>query len=261
MKNFSLAVALLLLLSACSSEPKMLDESNVTPEAVEGMIQGDSTTEGYDNGQNQESESANGEAASDEQATSSAENTNNETNTMSNSRTSINSSIELKDLATEYSQAIIKTSLGDIKVKLYAEESPLTVNNFLNLAQDSYYNGTRFHRVIKDFMVQGGDPNSKDASMKNLWGTGGPDYRFRDEFNQKPLVKGSLAMANAGPDTNGSQFFIVTKDSTPWLDGMHTNFGEVIEGMEVVEKIEASQTDPNDRPVTDILIQSVELLK
>lgn len=171
---------------------------------------------------------------------------------------------QFTDLTKEYSQAIIKTSLGNIQVKFYASDSPFTVNNFLNLAKLGFYNGTKFHRVIKDFMIQGGDPLSKESDS-SLWGTGGPGYRFKDEFNNHPLVAGSLAMANAGPNTNGSQFFIVTASATPWLDGHHTNFGEVVSGMDIVKKIEGVETvDPAnhiDRPVKDITINSIELVK
>ena len=166
----------------------------------------------------------------------------------------------LNDLAQEYGSAIIKTNLGDIKIKFYSEASPLTVNNFLNLAKDGFYDNTRFHRVINDFMIQGGDPNSKDLSKKNLWGTGDPGYKFADEFNNEKLIRGSLAMANSGPNTNGSQFFIVTAETTPWLDGKHTNFGEIIAGMGIVEKIEAIKTDARDCPLEDIIVESIELL-
>lgn len=165
-----------------------------------------------------------------------------------------------QDLAQEYSRAVLKTSLGDITVKFYSEESPITVNNFLNLAQSGFYNGTKFHRVIKDFMIQGGDPNSKGDNT-NTYGTGGPEYRFADEFNNRKLVAGSLAMANAGPGTNGSQFFIVTTPETPWLDGMHTNFGEVVDGMAVVKAIEAVQTGVRDIPVEPVVVNEIELLK
>ena len=157
------------------------------------------------------------------------------------------------------SQAIIKTSLGDITLKFYNEDSPKTVANFAKLAKEGFYDGTKFHRVIKDFMIQGGDPLSKDDSMKSRWGTGGPGYRFNDEFNSHKLVRGSLAMANSGPNTNGSQFFIVTAEATPWLDGKHTNFGEVIDGMDVVDKIENVQTEGPDRPVEDVIIELIEL--
>jgi len=164
------------------------------------------------------------------------------------------------DLIKEYSQAVINTSLGEITVKFYAEESPVTVNNFLNLAQAGFYDNTKFHRVIKDFMIQAGDPNSKEANT-NLYGTGGPGYKFADEINNRKLVAGSLAMANSGPNTNGSQFFIVTAPETPWLDGMHTNFGEVISGMDVVKQIEAVETGERDIPTTPVIINNIQLLK
>ena len=164
------------------------------------------------------------------------------------------------DLIKTYSQAIIKTSLGNITVKFYAAESPVTVNNFLNLAQAGFYNGTKFHRVIKDFMIQGGDPLSREDDAR-FWGTGGPDYRFNDEFNSHKLVLGSLAMANSGPNTNGSQFFIVTTEETPWLDGRHTNFGQVTSGIEVIKRIEGVETGINDRPLEDVVINSIELVK
>jgi cyclophilin family peptidyl-prolyl cis-trans isomerase len=152
-------------------------------------------------------------------------------------------------------QATIQTNLGDITVKFYAE-SPTTVANFIKLAQAEFYNGVKFHRVIKDFMIQGGDPNSKDDDWSND-GRGGPGYTFADEINQHPLVRGSLAMANAGPNTNGSQFFIVTAESTPWLDGKHTNFGQVTGGLEVVEKIAATPVNDNDHPLQDIIIKGI----
>lgn len=159
----------------------------------------------------------------------------------------------------KYDGAVIKTNYGDIKVKFYNQDSPVTVNNFLKLSAEKFYDGTKFHRVIKDFMIQGGDPNSKDDDWSND-GTGGPGYAFQDEFNKHPLVKGSLAMANSGPNTNGSQFFIVTADATPWLDGKHTNFGEVTEGMEVVDKIGLVKVNENDHPMEDVTIIGVELL-
>jgi len=167
---------------------------------------------------------------------------------------------QLEDLASQFSQATIKTNFGDITVKFYAKESPLTVNVFMNLAKKGFYDGTRFHRVIKDFMIQGGDPLSKDADPSND-GKGGPGFQFKDEINSYKLVKGSLAMANSGPNTNGSQFFIVTAASTPWLDGKHTNFGYVAEGLEIVEKIGNSETDKTDHPVKEVTVQSIELKK
>lgn len=165
-----------------------------------------------------------------------------------------------EDLVSTYSSAVIKTSLGEIKVKFYNADSPKTVNNFLNLAKLGFYDGTKFHRIIKDFMIQGGDPISKTTDTA-YYGTGGPGYKFADEFNNHKLVEGSLAMANSGPNTNGSQFFIVTTESTPWLDGAHTNFGQVISGMDVVKKIEAAETNARDLPITAITINSIELVK
>lgn len=163
------------------------------------------------------------------------------------------------DLFKQYTGAIIKTNQGDITVKFF-EESPVTVNNFMNLAKAGFYNDTKFHRVIKDFMIQGGDPLSKGTDT-SVYGTGGPDYRFADEFNNHKLVAGSLAMANSGPSTNGSQFFIVTLDATPWLDGKHTNFGEVVKGMEIVKSIEAAETNSRDLPLKDVVIKSIDLIK
>jgi len=164
------------------------------------------------------------------------------------------------DLLKTYSQAIIKTNFGNIQVKFYNTGAPLAVNNFMNLAKAGFYNGVKFHRVIKDFMIQGGDPNSK-GSDTSIYGQGGPGYQFKNEDSGHKLVTGSLAMANAGPDTNGSQFFIVTALSTPWLDGSYSNFGEVVSGMEAVRKIENLPVNGSDRPLSDAVISSIELLK
>jgi len=166
---------------------------------------------------------------------------------------------EVKKYTEKYKGALLKTSLGDIQVKFYAADSPKTVANFMKLADLKFYDGVTFHRVIKDFMLQTGDPNSKDSDWSND-GRGGPGYSFPDEFNSHKLVEGSLAMANSGPGTNGSQFFIVTAKATNWLDGKHTNFGEVTKGMDVVKKIEASEVNQNDHPLKDITIQKIELL-
>jgi len=147
--------------------------------------------------------------------------------------------------------ATIHTNHGDIEVELFADDAPKTVENFVKLARDGFYDGVIFHRVIKDFMVQGGDPTGT--------GTGGPGYTFEDEFNDRKIVRGALAMANAGPNTNGSQFFIVTTGEAPWLDGKHTVFGEITSGMEAVDSIEGTETGPGDRPVEDARIESVEV--
>jgi cyclophilin family peptidyl-prolyl cis-trans isomerase len=147
------------------------------------------------------------------------------------------------------STAVLQTNHGAITVELFDEDAPTTVANFTKLASDGFYEGVIFHRVIKDFMVQGGDPTGT--------GSGGPGYTFEDEINDHKVVRGALAMANAGPNTNGSQFFIVTTDAAPWLDGKHTVFGHVVDGMDVVDKIEAGDTDGNDRPKQDAVIEKV----
>src|ERR687887_1390501 len=148
-------------------------------------------------------------------------------------------------------QATLDTNHGPIELVLYDEDAPKTVDNFVKLARDGFYDGLIFHRVIPDFMIQGGDPTGT--------GRGGPGYQFEDEFNQHKVDRGALAMANAGPNTNGSQFFIVTADACPWLDGKHTVFGRVVSGMDVVDEISAVETDAADRPNDQVTIQRVEL--
>ena len=153
-------------------------------------------------------------------------------------------------------RATLKTNFGDIKLEFFNADAPKTVENFIKLAQSGFYSGTKFHRVMKDFMIQGGDPNSKDDDWSDD-GRGGPGYAFEDEINQHQLVKGVLAMANAGPNTNGSQFFIVTAEATPWLDGKHTVFGKVIEGMDVVSKIENVVVNENNHPTEEVVVLQV----
>jgi cyclophilin family peptidyl-prolyl cis-trans isomerase len=145
----------------------------------------------------------------------------------------------------------MRTTEGPITIELFDEDAPKTVQNFKKLAGDGFYDGVIFHRVIKDFMIQGGDPEGT--------GMGGPGYTFEDEINDHKIVRGALAMANAGPNTNGSQFFIVTTPEAPWLDGKHTVFGQITEGMDVVDKIEGTETDGRDRPTSDIKIEGVDL--
>lgn len=152
----------------------------------------------------------------------------------------------------------ITTNLGKIVMELWPDKAPQTVENFLKLSRQGFYTGTLFHRVIPDFMIQGGDPLSKQAD-RSLHGTGGPGYQFADEINDEKLVAGTVAMANAGPNTNGSQFFIVTADSTPWLDGLHTVFGRVSEGLAVVEKISQVARDANDHPLEDVRIEQITI--
>ncbi len=143
------------------------------------------------------------------------------------------------------------TSEGALTLELFDDAAPKTVSNFKELAGKGFYDGLVFHRVIKDFMIQGGCPQGT--------GTGGPGYTFEDEINENKVVRGALAMANAGPNTNGSQFFIVTTDEAPWLDGKHTVFGRIVDGMDVVDRIEATPTDARDRPQEDVRIESVTL--
>ena len=152
------------------------------------------------------------------------------------------------------------TNMGVIELELFADKAPKTVENFTKLARDGFYNGTLLHRVISDFMVQGGDPNTKlDPKNWQIHGTGGPGYSFDDEINDVLLEKGILAMANAGPNTNGSQFFIVTAPATPWLDGKHTAFGKVVSGMDVVDEIEKVEVNEAAHPIKDIIIEKVEV--
>jgi len=149
------------------------------------------------------------------------------------------------------SQATLHTNAGAITVEFFDSDAPKTVENFRKLAADGFYDDLSFHRIIKDFMIQGGCPEGT--------GTGGPGYTFEDEFNEHKIERGALAMANAGPDTNGSQFFIVTTEAAPWLDGKHTVFGQITEGMDVVDAIEATDTDRSDRPSEPQVIERIEL--
>jgi cyclophilin family peptidyl-prolyl cis-trans isomerase len=148
-------------------------------------------------------------------------------------------------------QATIQTNHGPIQVELFPDDAPKTVNNFVKLVNDGFYDRVIFHRVIPDFMIQGGDPTGT--------GSGGPGYSFEDEFNDHKVERGALAMANAGPNTNGSQFFIVTTEAAPWLDGKHTVFGRVTDGMDVVDTISELPRDARDKPHDDVVIESVSL--
>ncbi len=150
------------------------------------------------------------------------------------------------------SKADLHTTHGKISIEFYDDDAPKTVENFHKLASDGFYDGLTFHRVITEFMIQGGCPEGT--------GTGGPGYSFEDEINDHKMVKGTLAMANSGPDTNGSQFFIVTAEECSWLDGKHTVFGEVAEGMEAVDTIEKTPTEAGDRPAEPVIIERVEIV-
>jgi cyclophilin family peptidyl-prolyl cis-trans isomerase len=147
--------------------------------------------------------------------------------------------------------ATLHTNHGAVELEFFPDDAPKTVDNFISLARDGFYDGVVFHRVIPDFMIQGGDPTGT--------GTGGPGYQFEDEFNEHKVVRGALAMANSGPNTNGSQFFVVTAEACPWLDGKHTVFGRVTAGMDVVDRISELPRDARDRPREDATIERVEL--
>jgi peptidyl-prolyl cis-trans isomerase B (cyclophilin B) len=149
-------------------------------------------------------------------------------------------------------RATLHTSEGAIELELYPDEAPKTVENFTRLAGEGFYDGLTFHRVIPDFMIQAGCPRGD--------GTGGPGYTFEDEFNAQPVSRGAFAMANSGPNTNGSQFFVVTAEACPWLDGKHTVFGRLVTGQEVVDAISGVDRDGRDRPLTPVTIDRIELL-
>ncbi|MFA5132004.1 MAG: peptidylprolyl isomerase [Candidatus Paceibacterota bacterium] len=157
-------------------------------------------------------------------------------------------------------KAVITTNKGIIEVT-FSTSTPVTVANFAKLSSEGFYNGTRFHRVIRDFMIQGGDPLSKDITKKAAWGTGGPGYSFEDETSPSDVFsQGVLAMANSGPNTNGSQFFIVTSIAgTPWLAGKHTVFGHVTRGLDIALLINDMQTDGADRPLQDVVVEKIEV--
>ena len=149
------------------------------------------------------------------------------------------------------SQATLHTNHGAIELELFEEDAPKTVDNFVKLSKEGFYDGITFHRVIPDFMIQGGCPRGD--------GTAGPGYQFEDEPNEHRVARGALAMANSGPDTNGSQFFIVTTEAAPWLHGKHTVFGRVASGMDVVDEISGVDRDGSDRPREPVTIDRVEL--
>jgi len=180
---------------------------------------------------------------------------NNKESTTTNSIATTTTNMEIPEKITS---ATIKTNKGDFEIT-FSDKAPETVKNFTKLALSGFYNGTRFHRVIRDFMIQGGDPLSKDVANKNSWGTGGPGYTFKDETSPNDVFsQGTLAMANAGPNTNGSQFFVVTAIAgTPWLAGKHTVFGHITSGFDVALRIGDMQTDGADRPVQDVIVEKV----
>ncbi len=216
--------------------------------------------------------SINSEEKSDEivknsnSSSSSKSNVNNQVN-KTNQKKNMNQQIPEEinmDLAETCQGVKMKTNQGTIQIKFYNEKAPTTVANFCSLAKEGFYDGIRFHRVIKDFMIQAGDPNSKDLAKKNSWGMGGPGYKFKDELPKAGEYKlGSLAMANSGPNTNGSQFFIVSGEAGVGLPPLYSLFGEVVAGMEIVDAIQniETETDGSDRPVNDVIIEGIEALE
>jgi len=247
----SLLAVFIVLLSGCGTENEAAKEESKIPNPVEdpgGYIPGmiglkEKAQKDIQDAMNKENERLN--------------NTLNE----NDMNTNIKAPEANSPLLKKYTAAKISTSLGDIKVKLYNTDTPLTVANFLNLAENKFYDGTKFHRVIKGFMIQGSDPNSKTANT-SAWGMGGPGYKFKDELKgTEKYPTGTLAMANSGPNTNGSQFFIVTASPEAPLPASYTVFGQVIDGMDVALKIENVKTGANDRPVENVAINKVEPLE
>lgn len=243
----------LAMLSGCGSKEEAAKSENKLPSPVEdpaGYVPGmigikEKAQQDINNAANKENERLN--------------NTLNENDMNSN----LGQNASGSDLVKKYTAALIKTSLGNIEVKFFSVDAPATVNNFLKLSQNKFYEGTKFHRVIKGFMIQGGDPNSKNADT-STWGTGGPGYKFNDELKgTEKYPTGTLAMANSGPNTNGSQFFIVTASPEAPLPASYTVFGIVTRGLDVAIKIENVKTTgpPADRPLEDISIKSIELLE
>ena len=187
--------------------------------------------------------------------------TTNSTSTNSATTTAVKKEINNKTENKKTMQITIKTNMGDIGIMLDRERSPKTVDNFLKLVESGFYDGVRFHRVIKGFMIQSGDPLSKDLSKKSVWGTGGPGYKFDDEIKGGETYKrGTLAMANSGPNTNGSQFFIVTAEDSH-LPASYTVFGNVVSGIDTALKIQESKTDSSDKPLVDVIVTGVTVNK
>jgi len=164
-----------------------------------------------------------------------------------------------QNMKTTNKIATVETTLGTFKIELASDKAPLTTQNFIDLTAKGFYEGTKFHRIIKKFMIQGGDPLTKEDSKKQLWGTGGPGYEIEDEFDSSlSNVRGTISMANHGPDTGGSQFFINVVDNT-YLDNRHTVFGHIVEGMNIIDKIGTTPTDRSDRPLEAVVIKKVRV--
>jgi len=250
---FSLLIISALTLSACGSTaektPTVLDEEEVAELNTETTSENKLANENID--KNKLKQELSGISGADEVST-------NNGTVKKITMIKIDES-KFENLTAKYSQATFNTNQGNFTIKFYNEKAPLTVNNFLNLANIGYYNGVKFHRVIANFMIQGGDQYTKDDSMMSRWGTGGPGYMINDEFGEGLSNKiGTISMANAGANTGGSQFFVNVADNS-YLDGKHAVFGEVVEGMDVINKISQTSVDANDRPETPVVINSITL--
>jgi cyclophilin family peptidyl-prolyl cis-trans isomerase len=257
MKKATILLSLLiaiLTLSGCGTQKEAAKPNNPIPNPISNPV-----------GYVPDMVDVNKKAQSDIQNSVNQEN-NRLQNSMDENNVSDTNKTNNNDMLKKYTAATIKTSMGNIKVKFNNSDTPITVENFLKLAQSNFYNGTKFHRVIKGFMIQGGDPNSKTNNVSS-WGMGGPGYKFNDELKgTEKYPTGTLAMANAGPNTNGSQFFIVTASPAAPLSPSYTVFGQVTDGMDVATKIENVETsgpsgNPADRPLKDVTINSIELLE
>lgn len=253
MKNVFLIFVVAFALSACTTsapvdKPQALEKNPVSEEVQQQNQESDVKTE----------------------ANAKTELNNNAKTELNNNEKQMENKIEVQneDLAKTYEGVLMKTNMGDIEIKLYSEESPVTVNNFLNLAKKDFYDGVKFHRVIKNFMVQAGDPLSKDDSMINRWGTGGPGYAIEDEYIVGlSNTRGTISMANSGPNTGGSQFFInvVNNSGLDWdkepKTSKHPVFGEVVVGMDIVDKIATVETVSGNKPAEPIIIEDIVLLE
>jgi len=182
------------------------------------------------------------------------------TDTQKNTNTEdINNKNEVTTMETTNKIATFETNLGTFKLELETTKAPITAGNFVKLAESGFYDGIKFHRVIPKFMIQGGDPLTKNDNMQEFWGTGGPGYKIKDEFHpQLKNVIGTISMANSGPNTGGSQFFINVANNN-FLDGKHAVFGHIIEGMDIVNKISVTPTEDRDRPIENVVIKKVTI--
>ena len=255
---FSLLAISVLTLSACGSSTENKTNETVLDEEEGTVLNTETTAAGGQNtnmniDKNKLKQELSGIAGAEEIAVSTSTGTVKKTTMMNLDNN------KFENLTAQYTQATFNTNQGNFTIKFYNEKAPLTVNNFLNLAKVGYYNNVKFHRVIANFMIQGGDQYTKEDSLISRWGTGGPGYTINDEFGEGLSNKiGTISMANAGANTGGSQFFINVADNS-YLDGKHAVFGEVVEGMDIVNKISQTSVDASDRPTSPVIINSITL--